>query len=55
MQRRDFELIARVIRALPSHPETYRVYVAEKFADELATVNPSFDRERFLKACGVKL
>jgi len=28
--------------------------VAERLADHLAADNPQFDRERFLKACGVE-
>jgi hypothetical protein len=57
MSKAHFELIARVLarHAGPLYTEghfTLRV-MARDFADELARTNPAFDRERFLKACGV--
>lgn len=56
MTKRDFDLIARVVRAcyVDKRFGAYEVLtVAERFADELAQVNPRFDRARFLQACGV--
>lgn len=51
MTRKDFEFIARVVSRVTL--ETSRKYVAYDFAVELARTNPSFDREWFLKACGI--
>lgn len=50
MHKRDYELIARVIRETPYVP---RAILAKAFADELAQVSERFDRNRFIKACGV--
>lgn len=57
MTKRDFELIARVIRnqnpGSVNQTLTAHLYeLAENFAAELARVNPRFDRARFMKACG---
>ena len=57
MSRKDFELIARTIHAMPSHApslRTARESCARAFADALASTNPRFNRERFLRACGVE-
>ena len=57
MSRKDFELIARVLRAQRDHAtdaELWRLdQTARAFADELSATNPRFDRVRFLRACGV--
>ena len=54
MTHKDFELIAQTIRSSMSYKnEGTRRCVAFDFADALAETNPNFDRERFLKACGV--
>lgn len=53
MTKKDFQLIARILRDLPADlygPEQ----VAERFAEELKRTNPRFDAARFLKACGVE-
>lgn len=50
MTRKDFVMIADVIRFLPL-PLATRDIVALEFAEELATTNPRFDKERFVKAC----
>ena len=55
MQHRHFSFIAAVIAAMPDHAATLRAQktsVANTFADACAATNPSFDRSRFLKACG---
>ena len=66
MTRRDFELIALVIANTVGAHRTYndadrRAYgigacrdVAADFAFRLASVNPRFDRARFMAACGFK-
>jgi hypothetical protein len=60
MTRKDFELIAEAIREME---DAYtgddwtingaRSPFASKLADKLETTNPRFNRELFLKACGV--
>ena len=57
MQRRHFELIARIIKeSRPSLNLTagQQAGLAEDFAMELSELNPRFDMARFKKACGVK-
>jgi len=49
MTRRDFNLIAGVIRQLPS--PVSRDALARAFAAELPATNPNFNRGRFLDAC----
>lgn len=57
MTRKDFQLVADVIARLSADfnnggEDTVSLsLVAEEMADALATTNPNFDRERFLKAC----
>ena len=66
MTKKDYELIAGAFRAaiaarhlgpyFEPHPS---IYTEARFhacfvADALASDNPRFDRERFLKACGVE-
>jgi hypothetical protein len=66
MTRKDYELIAGVLsdaldsfyadhnRGLLHNAPSMHGMVAESMADALAADNPRFDRERFLKACGVE-
>jgi hypothetical protein len=58
MTRKDYVLIAAAVSAaaIPSQPmaEFAREAVAVRLADALGRDNPRFDRERFLKACGVQ-
>lgn len=54
MTRRDYEVIARVIREMPTTFPRERVAkqeYARAFADALTEGNPAFNRERFLSAC----
>lgn len=60
MTRKDFELIAAIVRETVADPDiddcvkgpmTY--HLSRKFANALAATNPAFDRDRFLVACGV--
>jgi hypothetical protein len=56
MTRKDFQLIADALQELYlGHNDWQRTLpqVAEKLADALKKDSPYFDRERFLKACGV--
>jgi hypothetical protein len=58
MTRQDFELITSAISGVfdpyGDRCDVYRNMIAEAFADELADTNERFDRERFLRACGVQ-
>ena len=57
MTRKDFELIAEVIRLFPWISDAQRDVgdlIAVRLANALATTNPRFDTERFLKACGIE-
>ena len=57
MTKKDYELIARVVRELfMEHADWQRSgsQVANKLASELAQQNPRFDRTQFLTACGVE-
>lgn len=59
MTRKDYELIAKTIHATRfghDHDEdaTRGIdAVAEALTTQLKRDNPNFDRERFLRACGV--
>ena len=54
MTKKDYELIAGVVHRL----NTGIIYGVERWTEELAhdlqVENPRFDREKFLRACGVK-
>jgi hypothetical protein len=53
MTRRDFELIARVLKTSRHWLDrgAHKTIVV-LFANELKTTNSNFDREKFVKACG---
>jgi hypothetical protein len=58
MTRKDYILIADAIAEInDKHPELFRLgasaIVAHRLADALAGTNERFNREIFLKACGV--
>lgn len=61
MTKKDYELIATILDGqtivAPSQMAAacreQRDAYARAFADALARENPRFDRERFLRACGV--
>ena len=55
MTRKDYKLIAEILRdSLDAIIDDLALEaLASNFADELAKDNPRFNRERFLKACGV--
>ena len=57
MTKNDFELVADVIKSMPGFAPSLRdqkASCAQAFAARLTLINPRFDRERFLKACGVQ-
>jgi hypothetical protein len=52
MTRKDFQAIADIIAEVgPGGAND--VWLAGHFADMLATTNPRFDRDKFVRACGV--
>ena len=62
MTRKEYELIARAMKSrrddlVESRASFDRISscdcTIEALADALASENPLFDRERFLRACGV--
>jgi hypothetical protein len=58
MQRRHFEAIADIIREIAEESDTdeakfQRDRVARHFASRLRRTNSNFNKERFLRACGV--
>jgi hypothetical protein len=56
MTRKDFELIAAALKeAADGISQQAHKYLTERLADALATTNPNFKRERFLRASGVQL
>lgn len=55
MTRKDFQELAAAIAVAEraANTETARKVIAERLAHYCATKNASFDRVRFLQACGV--
>lgn len=52
MTRKDFELIADVIRNMPSSfPYEQRSFIAHRFALALHKANARFDVDTFMDAC----
>ena len=51
MTKKDFELIAKVLSALPPHSAEKRALV-KAFASALESAEPRFDREKFFNHCG---
>ena len=56
MTRKDYVAIAEVIADAKDrfNMDGAGQYIAGRLADMMAADNPSFDRERFLKAAGVQ-
>lgn len=57
MTRRDFELIAATLKAFRDDDDAFEAglydSLARGFADRLKATNAQFNRDRFLRACGV--
>lgn len=60
MTKKDYELIASVLK----HKQVFYILkmgsyyydqLCKDFADTLASKNPRFDKDKFLKACGVEV
>lgn len=56
MSKKDFELIARVVRdaRLLHSEDRNRQFLAEDFAEAIAKENPRFDKARFVEAATEK-
>lgn len=56
MTRKDYVAVAKIIADNDSGMSiwTVRARIADALAEMFAADNPRFDRERFLKACGIK-
>jgi hypothetical protein len=56
MTRKDYVMIAEAIRdakeGAKADPIKQTLLVADYIADGLATDNPKFDRDRFMRTCG---
>ena len=53
MTKKDYELIADVLAVAYWHSNDQKNHIAHDLADALQAENPRFNREIFLKACGV--
>jgi hypothetical protein len=51
MTKKDFELIAKVVREAEGVSKPARERLATAFARELHHVNSRFDKDRFCEAC----
>lgn len=54
MEHRHFAVVASIVENLGFLDAAQRKAVAYRFATELASTNPRFNRTRFLRACGVE-
>ena len=61
MTKKDYELIASAIKQfkdwwnIDSKPSKTMRLFAEEISNALASKNPRFDKQKFLKACGVEV
>ena len=53
MTKKDFEAIARIFASHPAIASSEVKSIGYHMADYFGTVNPRFDRARFLKAAGI--
>jgi hypothetical protein len=57
VSKKHFIAIARIIKDAKDHPQATgidaREYIAKDLAFYLKTINPNFNRARFLEACNV--
>lgn len=53
MTRKDFELIAATVKAIGCLEYPQRCIVAHEFAQALKATNKQFNRDKFIRACGV--
>ena len=50
--RKDFQMVADLLKDNPNMAD--RTAKAKDYCDKFAAMNPRFDKERFMKACGVE-
>lgn len=50
--RKDFQMVADLLKDNPNMDD--RTAKAKEYCDKFAAMNPRFDKERFMKACGVE-
>ena len=50
--RKDFQMVADLLKDNPNMDD--RTAKAKDYCDKFAAMNPRFDKERFMKACGVE-
>jgi hypothetical protein len=55
MTRKDFELIAMTLKAsrIASYDKVTLDALARELAERLKATNPQFNRDKFIRACGV--
>jgi hypothetical protein len=53
MTRKDFELIASTLKGYGDADKGLIDALARSFADALRTTNKQFNRDKFIRACGV--
>ena len=51
--RKHFEKTASLIKGFTAINEDQRYHMALEFSNMYAEMNPRFDAERFIKACGI--
>jgi len=55
LTRKTFKAVAEIIESNRGQGVEYTLdNIAEELADFFATQNPRFDRDKFLKACGLE-
>jgi len=56
MTRKDYRLIAEILKDSLDNivDDMAHEALSDVFAEELASTNPRFNREKFLRACGVE-
>lgn len=56
MTQKDFEAVAETLNYTGTTTHNWQAVslIANDLADTFATINPRFDRDRFLVACGVQ-
>ncbi len=54
LTRKDFKAVAEIINSNRGQGVEYTLdNIASELADYFVTQNPQFDRERFMRACGL--
>lgn len=53
MTKKDFDLLAETVRTHQWRDDYERFLFASHLASKLEKTNPRFDRDRFIRACGI--